>query len=110
MRGETVDLLIRLLDVLRPLSLDLTGGAPELNPHFRRLVFAAREREIEVIAGSVDLERAEGRNLLKSLEYGPDHHIAFVFGTRITCLQRLFQTLFRGFGQEVTLPGRVSNR
>ena len=26
-----------------PLTLDLTGGAPELNPHFKRLVFAARE-------------------------------------------------------------------
>jgi radical SAM/Cys-rich protein len=49
MTGETVDLLIRLLDVLHPRVLDLTGGAPELNPHFRRLVFAAREREIEVI-------------------------------------------------------------
>ena len=49
MSSETVDELIRLLDILTPLSLDLTGGAPELNPHFRRLVFAAREREIEVI-------------------------------------------------------------
>ena len=49
MSGDTVDELIRLLDYLRPLTLDLTGGAPELNPHFRRLVFAARERKIEVI-------------------------------------------------------------
>ncbi len=49
MDGETVDVLIELLDRLRPRSLDLTGGAPELNPHFRRLVFAARERGIEVI-------------------------------------------------------------
>lgn len=49
MDGETVDLLIGLLDHLRPQTLDLTGGAPELNAHFRRLVFAAREREIEVI-------------------------------------------------------------
>ena len=49
MDGETVDVLIELLDRLRPRSLDLTGGAPELNPHFRRLVFAARERGIDVI-------------------------------------------------------------
>ncbi|MEP5766641.1 MAG: arsenosugar biosynthesis radical SAM (seleno)protein ArsS [Halieaceae bacterium] len=49
MSAETIDQLIALLDHLRPQVLDLTGGAPELNPEFRRLVFAAREREIEVI-------------------------------------------------------------
>jgi radical SAM/Cys-rich protein len=49
MDGKIIDQLIELLDHLQPLSLDLTGGAPELNPHFRRLVFAARERGIEVI-------------------------------------------------------------
>lgn len=49
MGAETIDQLIGLLDTLRPDCLDLTGGAPELNPHFRRLVFAARERGVEVI-------------------------------------------------------------
>ncbi len=49
MDAATIDQLIELLDELRPQSLDLTGGAPELNLHFRRLVFAARERGIEVI-------------------------------------------------------------
>jgi radical SAM/Cys-rich protein len=49
MSGETIDELIALMDHLHPQTLDLTGGAPELNEHFRRLVFAAREREIEVI-------------------------------------------------------------
>ncbi len=49
MSGETVDQLIELLDELAPATVDLTGGAPELNAHFRRLVFAARERGIEVI-------------------------------------------------------------
>lgn len=29
--------------------LDLTGGAPELNPHFRSLVVAARARQVRVI-------------------------------------------------------------
>ncbi len=49
MAADTIDQLIELLDSLRPECLDLTGGAPELNPHFRRLVFAARERGVEVI-------------------------------------------------------------
>ncbi len=30
-------------------TIDLTGGAPELNPEFRRLVIAARERGLRVI-------------------------------------------------------------
>ena len=49
MSGDTADILIDLMDVLRPATLDLTGGAPELNPHFKRLVAAARERDMEVI-------------------------------------------------------------
>lgn len=49
MDGQTIDELIGLLDHLRPRCLDLTGGAPELNSHFQRLVFAARERGIEVV-------------------------------------------------------------
>jgi radical SAM/Cys-rich protein len=49
MAADTIDQLIELLDTLRPECLDLTGGAPELNPHFQRLVFAARERGVEVI-------------------------------------------------------------
>jgi radical SAM/Cys-rich protein len=49
MSADTIDQVIALLDHLTPRCLDLTGGAPELNPHFRRLAFAARERGIEVI-------------------------------------------------------------
>jgi molybdenum cofactor biosynthesis enzyme MoaA len=30
-------------------TLDLTGGAPELNPHFRRLVTRARAMDLRVI-------------------------------------------------------------
>jgi radical SAM/Cys-rich protein len=49
MDAANIDLVIELMTRLRPASLDLTGGAPELNVHFRRLVFAARELGIEVI-------------------------------------------------------------
>jgi radical SAM/Cys-rich protein len=34
--------LIALIERVRPALVDITGGAPELNPHFRPLVLAAR--------------------------------------------------------------------
>jgi radical SAM/Cys-rich protein len=49
MSEQTIEELIALLDTVQPKALDLTGGAPELNPHFRYLVKAARQRQIEVI-------------------------------------------------------------
>ncbi len=49
MDGETVDLVLAFLDRQGIGTLDLTGGAPELNPHFRRLVRAARGRGVTVL-------------------------------------------------------------
>jgi radical SAM/Cys-rich protein len=49
MAAETVDTLIGLLAGGRLRTLDLTGGAPELHPEFRRLVAAARAEGVRVI-------------------------------------------------------------
>lgn len=49
MAAETVDAVLDFLRRERPRMLDLTGGAPELNPHFRRLVESARELGVEVM-------------------------------------------------------------
>jgi len=49
MDGETADLVLQVLQRLRIATLDLTGGAPELNPHFRRLAAAARALGLRVI-------------------------------------------------------------
>jgi radical SAM/Cys-rich protein len=49
MDGDTVDLVLEVLAVRGVAALDLTGGAPELNPHFRRLVRGAREAGVHVI-------------------------------------------------------------
>ncbi|MDP2108727.1 MAG: arsenosugar biosynthesis radical SAM protein ArsS, partial [Rhodocyclaceae bacterium] len=49
MDGETVDLLLRFARRQHVATLDLTGGAPELNPHFRRLVPAARAQGLRVM-------------------------------------------------------------
>jgi radical SAM/Cys-rich protein len=49
MDGETVDLVLQVLQARAIGALDLTGGAPELNAHFRRLVIAARALGAKVI-------------------------------------------------------------
>jgi radical SAM/Cys-rich protein len=49
MASETVDLVVAVLAHRRISTLDITGGAPELNPHFRRLVRAARDLGVRVI-------------------------------------------------------------
>ncbi len=50
MSADTVDAVIAFIDASPGLkTLDLTGGAPELNVHFRRLVKAARARGVRVI-------------------------------------------------------------
>jgi radical SAM/Cys-rich protein len=49
MAGETIDLVVAVLAHRHIATLDITGGAPELNPHFRRLVCAARDLGVRVI-------------------------------------------------------------
>ena len=50
MTGETIDAVIDFLAANPEVTtVDLTGGAPELNCHFRRLVVAARARGLRVI-------------------------------------------------------------
>jgi radical SAM/Cys-rich protein len=49
MDGATIDLTLQVLAERRVGTLDLTGGAPELNPHFRRLVSSARALGVRVI-------------------------------------------------------------
>ena len=49
MESETIEDVLRFLRTTRIETLDLTGGAPELHPQFRRLVQAARELGLRVI-------------------------------------------------------------
>lgn len=50
MRLETIDRILALLDRHKGIkTVDITGGAPELNPHFKYLVSNLRERGYEVI-------------------------------------------------------------
>jgi radical SAM/Cys-rich protein len=49
MSGEVADIILRFLERRRVATLDITGGAPELNPHFRRMVTTARELGVRVM-------------------------------------------------------------
>jgi len=49
MSRETITDVLAFIDVAGVKKLDLTGGAPELNVHFRELVLRARELGVHVI-------------------------------------------------------------
>ena len=49
MTREVADQVLAYLKASRAATIDLTGGAPELNPHFRRLVTEARALGVKVI-------------------------------------------------------------
>ncbi|MBL8517348.1 MAG: arsenosugar biosynthesis radical SAM protein ArsS [Betaproteobacteria bacterium] len=77
MTPETVDQVIAYLDASGAKTLDLTGGAPELNPEFRRLVAAARERGVKVIdrCNLTILDEPGQEDLARFLA---DHHVEVV--------------------------------
>jgi radical SAM/Cys-rich protein len=49
MAADVVDVVLAFLAQRRVATLDITGGAPELNPHFRRMVTSARAIGVRVI-------------------------------------------------------------
>ncbi|MDC7788959.1 arsenosugar biosynthesis radical SAM protein ArsS [Rhodoplanes sp. TEM] len=49
MSDETIDLVLAVLERRDIATLDVTGGAPELHPQFRRLVRGARARGVGVM-------------------------------------------------------------
>ena len=49
MAAEVAEVIVRYLDASEVSTLDITGGAPELNERFRYLVTEARARDVRVI-------------------------------------------------------------
>jgi radical SAM/Cys-rich protein len=74
MSGETVDLVLEVLRARKVTTLDITGGAPELNPHFRRLARSARALGTQVI---------DRCNLTILFEPGHEDLAEFLAGERI---------------------------
>ncbi|WP_461481753.1 arsenosugar biosynthesis radical SAM (seleno)protein ArsS [Porticoccus sp.] len=80
MDRETVELLLAVLRQRRPATLDLTGGAPEMNPHFRYLVAEAVQLGVEVI---------DRCNLTILLQPGYEDLAAFLAQQRVTVVASL---------------------
>jgi radical SAM/Cys-rich protein len=107
MDADTADLVLQVIAARGIQTLDLTGGAPELSLHFRRLVVAARAMGVRVIdrcnltilsepgqEGLAEFLAAEGVEVVASL---PCYSVANVdrqrgegvFDRSISALQRL---------------------
>lgn len=80
MQRDTVDALLRFMDGNPVRTLDLTGGAPELNPLFKTLVRAARVRNIDVI---------DRCNLTVLLEPGQQDTARFLADNRVRIVASL---------------------
>jgi radical SAM/Cys-rich protein len=74
MDGATIDLVIDFLERRHISTLDITGGAPELNPHFRRLVTAARDMGVTVM---------DRHNLTIQEQPGHEDLAAFLAGNQV---------------------------
>jgi radical SAM/Cys-rich protein len=72
--AEVADLALTFLTRRRVPTLDITGGAPELNPHFRRLVTGARAKGAHV------MDRC---NLTILEEPGQEDLAAFLAGAQV---------------------------
>lgn len=118
MDWETVQLVLRVLRERQISTLDLTGGAPEMNPHFRHLVSAAIKQGVTVIdrcnltillepdqADLAEFLAAQGVTVVASLPCYTEQNVAEqrgkgVFQQSIEALQKL-NTL--GYGRKPDL-------
>ncbi len=80
MDHETVETVLRFLQVSGIGTLDVTGGAPELNAHFRELLVRARLLDVHVI---------DRCNLTVLEEPGQGDLAAFLAGNRIEIIASL---------------------
>lgn len=121
MNRETVFEVVAFLKAARIKTLDITGGAPELNPHFRMLVTAARSIGVTVMdrCNLTIIEQPGQEDLPQFLS---DHEVEVVaslpcyqeenvdrqrgkgvFETSVRCLQRLNRYGYGRPGSELVL-------
>ncbi len=121
MTQDTVIEVIAFLKTANITTLDVTGGAPELNPHFRMLVHAAREMGVNVMDRcNLTIIEQPGQETLA--QFLADHQVEVVaslpcyleenvdrqrgkgvFDTSIRCLQMLNALGYARPGSGLTL-------
>lgn len=119
MDRATIELVLDVLVARRIRTLDLTGGAPELNPHFRDLVRQARSKGVRVIdrcnltilfepgqQGLAEFLAEQGVEVVASLPCYREDNVdqqrgTGVFDKSIRALQLLNRL---GYGREEALP------
>jgi len=80
MDRDTIDQVLAFIDNHKIHTLDLTGGAPEMNPHFRYLVMQARQRGLKII---------DRCNLVILLEQGFEDMAGFLAENRVEIVASL---------------------
>lgn len=68
MDWETMESILHVADALNIATIDITGGAPEMNPHFQKFIRAIRTRDLNVMVRT---------NLTILLEPGYENGIDF---------------------------------
>jgi radical SAM/Cys-rich protein len=119
MSKATIDEILNFIDVKNIKSIDLTGGAPEMNPDFKYFVREARRRNCEVIdrcnltillePGYEDMAMflaEEGVRVVASLPCYEEENVneqrgKGVYQSSIEALQRLNSL---GYGKKSSLP------
>jgi len=118
MDGDTVDHVLAVLQDGPIGTLDVTGGAPEMNPHFRRLVATAVEMGKHVIVRTnltiffedgmediPDFLRAGGVEITASLPYYIEDSVDRVRGSGAfnRCIEALKMLNELGYGRDESL-------
>lgn len=80
MTFPTAEAILRAVHRLKPDTLDITGGAPELNPHFNYLVSESRKAALRVI---------DRCNLTVFFEPGMDYLPEFLAGNQVAVVASL---------------------
>jgi radical SAM/Cys-rich protein len=77
MQWTTMEKVLDIANKVRPVLMDITGGAPELNPHIRSFIeaLARTDHEVQVRSNLTALLEPGNEGLM---EYMRDHHVRLV--------------------------------
>ena len=80
MTREIVDVVIAFVRASRVGLVDITGGAPELNPHFRLLVDAIRDQDVRVRSNLWKILRSRVANRNRRVTMQKQHRDRLALG------------------------------